>query len=92
MINVQRKIIHCYKNRPIITKTNENFKNIAPFDFRKPTLEDKSLIKNPVNPRKAAGPDRIPLKVIKFDSNVIDSHLCNITIKDLEKNKFQKSK
>ena len=39
------------------------------------------------NPRKATGPDFIPLKVIKFASNGIDSHLCNIIIKDLEKTK-----
>ena len=38
------------------------------------------------NPRKATGPDLIPLKVIKFASNVIDSHLYNI-IKYLETNK-----
>ena len=37
------------------------------------------------NPRKATGPDCIPLKVIKFASNVIDSHLYNIIIKELEK-------
>ena len=40
------------------------------------------------NPRKATGPDFIPLKVIKFASNVIDSHLSNIIIKDLEKSKY----
>ena len=40
------------------------------------------------NPRKATGPDFIPLKNIKFASNVIDSHLYNIIIKDLEKNKY----
>ena len=40
------------------------------------------------NPRKATGPDFIPLKVIKFASNVIDSHLYNIIMKDLEKNKY----
>ena len=33
-------------------------------------------------------PDFIPVKVIKFASNVIDSHLSNITIKDLEKSKY----
>ena len=27
-------------------------------------------------------------KVIKFVSNVIDSQLCNVTIKDLEKSKY----
>ena len=40
------------------------------------------------NPREATGPDFIPLKVIKFASNVIDSHLYNIMIKDLEKNNY----
>ena len=40
------------------------------------------------NPRKATGPEFIPLKVIKFASNVIDSHLYNIIIKDLEKSKY----
>ena len=30
------------------------------------------------NPRKATGPDFIPLKFIKIPSNVIDSHLYNI--------------
>ena len=38
--------------------------------------------------RKATGPDFIPLKVTKFASNIIDSHLYNITIKDLEKSKY----
>ena len=39
------------------------------------------------NPRKVTGPDFIPLKFIKFASNVIDSHLYNIIIKDLEEPK-----
>ena len=40
------------------------------------------------NPRKATGLDFIPLKVIKFASIVIDSHLYNIIIKGLDKNKY----
>ena len=39
------------------------------------------------NPRKTTRPDFIPLKVIKFDSNVVRSHLYN-RVKDLEKNKY----
>ena len=42
----------------------------------------------PQDPRKATGPDFIPLKFIKFASNVIDSHLHNIIIKGLEKIKY----
>ena len=46
------------------------------------------------NPRKATGLDFTPLKVIKFASNVIDSHLYNITIprrakKSMSKTYFQ---
>ena len=37
------------------------------------------------NPRKATGPDFIPLKFIKFALNLIDSHLYNVVIKDPEK-------
>ena len=40
------------------------------------------------NPRKDTGPDFNSLNVIKFASNVFDSHLYNIIIKNLEKNKY----
>ena len=40
------------------------------------------------NPRKGTGLDFIHLKLIKFSSNVIYSHLYSIIIKDLEKNKY----
>ena len=32
-----------------------------------------------LNPNKATGPDRIPLKILKTAANVIDSHLAYIT-------------
>ena len=40
------------------------------------------------SPKKATLADFIPTKVIRFTLNVIDSHLCNIKIKDLEKNEY----
>ena len=83
-------IIQCYKNHPSIIKIKENFKNLAPFHFSKPTVEDISLIIKSFNPRKATGPDCIPLKVIKFASNVIDFHLCNFIIKDCFQEKSKK--
>ena len=42
------------------------------------------------SPRKATGADFILLKVIKFFSDLIDSHLYNIIIQDLEKSKYSK--
>ena len=45
------------------------------------------------NHRKAICPDFIPVKVIKFASIVIDSHLYNTTIRPRKKNKYsEKSK
>ena len=81
-----QNIVQCYKNHSSIIKTKKSFKNLAQFDFTKPAVEDISLTINSLNPRKATGPYCIPLKFIKFSSYVIDSHLCNIIIKDLGKN------
>ena len=44
-------------------------------------MEDISLTIKSLNPRKATGPDCVPLKVIKFASNVTDSDLCKIISK-----------
>ena len=41
------------------------------------------LIKR-LNPKKATGPDGIPLKIIKLSADVIDKHLTNIINTDLE--------
>ena len=54
-----------------------------------PWVAPKKPILNRVKiTRKATGLDFIPLKVIKFLSNVTNSHLYNIVIKELEKNKY----
>ena len=58
------------------------------FDFPKPTAADISLLIKSLNPKKATGPDGIPIKAIKYASNAIDSHLSNIIAKDLEINKY----
>ena len=80
-----QNIIQCCKNHSSVMKIKENLKKLVPFEFPKPTVEDISLIIKSLNPRKAIGLDCIPLKVTKFASNVIDAHLCNIIIKELEK-------
>ena len=83
-----QNIIQCYKNHPSIIKIEENFKNLAPFDFPKPTVEDISLIIKRLNPKKATSSDCIYLKIVNFASNFIESCLFNIIMKDLEKNKY----
>ena len=81
-------IISAYKNHPTIIKIKECSINSIPFDFSKPTVEDISLIIKSLNPKKATGPDGIPIKVLKYASNAIDSHLCNIIGNDIDKNKY----
>ena len=84
------------------SKYNQNlteFQKFSPFDFLKPTVKGISLIIKSLSLRKAADPDCISLKLIKFTSNIIDSHICNTIIKDLEekqvlrraKNSFSKT-
>ena len=52
------------------------------------TVEDISLIIKSLNPKKATGPDGIPIKVLRYASNATDSHLCNIIGNDIDTNKY----
>ena len=85
-----KDIIEHYKNHPSIIKIKENLGNSTrlDFDFPKPTVKDINSIIKSLNPKKATGPDGIPIKIIKHAANTIDSHLCNIIIKDLDKNRY----
>ena len=64
-------------------------KNI--FDFPEVTTEDLNKIIKSLNPKKTVSSDRIPLKIIKTDANVMDSHLAYIINKDLKENKFSEN-
>ena len=44
-----------------------------------------------MNPKKATGPDKIPVKIVKLAASVIDSHLTNIINNDLSNNAFSDS-
>ena len=83
-----KEIVESYKTLPSTIKIKECSKNLTRFDFPKLTAADISLIIKSLNPKKATGPDGIPIKAIKYASNAIDSHLSNIIAKDLEINKY----
>ena len=61
------------------------------FDFPEATTEHANEIIKSLNPNKATGPDRIPLKIIKTAANIIDYHLAYIINKDLKENKFSEN-
>ena len=48
------------------------------FTLEPPTaVEINNIIKH-LNPKKATGPDKIPVKIIKLMANIIDSHITKI--------------
>ena len=44
-----------------------------------------------LNAKKARGPDKIPVRIVKLGASVIDSHLTNIINNDISNNAFQDS-
>ena len=77
-----------YKDHPSITKIKELGINKTFFEFPEATTEDTNKIIRKLNPNKATGPDRIPIKVIKASANIIDSHLTYIINKYRKINKY----
>ena len=73
-------------NQVFQIKCNQN--ETLNFDFPTAKVEDINKIIKSLNPRKATGPDGIPVKILKIARNVIDSHLTNIINIDIKENKF----
>ena len=44
-----------------------------------------------LNAKKARGPDKIPVRIVKLGASVIDSHLTNIINNDISNNAFSDS-
>ena len=44
-----------------------------------------------LRPKKATGPDKIPIKTVKPAANIIDSYLTNIINNELPRNSFSHS-
>ena len=77
------EIIENYRNHPSTIYIKEIVKKKPICDFPEATTEDTDKIVKSLNPNKATGPDRIPLKIIKTPANVIYSHLAYVINKDL---------
>ena len=77
-----------HENHPSISKIKRNQNETLKFDFPTAEVEDINKIIKSLNPRKATGPDGIPVKILKIARNVIDSHLTYIINRDIKENKF----
>jgi len=82
------EIVQKYKDHPSILKIKELNIDMNSFDFPEATTEDINKIIKKLNPNKATGPDRIPLKITIASANIIDSHLQYIINRDKEKNRY----
>ena len=60
------------------------------FNIKATSVGQINKIIKGLNPKKATGPDKIPVKIVKLAASVIDSHLTNI-INDLSDNAFSDS-
>ena len=81
------KILKHYENHSSVSKIKRSQNETLNFDFPTTEVEDINKIIKSLNPRKATGPDGIPVKILKIARNAIDSHLTNIINRDIKENK-----
>ena len=82
------KLLKKYENHPSICKIKEVHNKNHTFEFPEAKVEDINKIIKSLNPKKATGPDGIPIKTIIYANNVIDSHVTNIINEDLNIDKY----
>ena len=85
------EILKHYENHPSIKEIKKLVKKNETFTFPKAKTEDINKIINSLNPKKATGPDSIPIKIIKVASKIIDSHLTNAINEDLDIDNYSDS-
>ena len=86
------KIIKTYEHHPSIKLIKEHIqKENNEFNVKAASAgQIKKIIKG-FNPKKAAGLDKVPVKIVKLAASVIDSHLTNIINNNLSNNVFSGS-
>ena len=85
-------IIKTYEHHPSI-KFNKEYiqKENNDFNIKAASVGQINKIIKGLNPKKATGLDKIPVKIVKLVASVIDSHLTNIINNDLSNNAFSGS-
>ena len=70
-------IISNYNHHPSINQIIKKCSNPKIYSFPEAKKEELNILIKHLNPKKATGPDGIPLKIIKLSADVIDKHLTN---------------
>ena len=85
-------IIKTYEHHPSIKLIQKHIqKEDNDFNIKAASAGQIHRIIKGLNPKKATGPDKIPVKIVKLAASEIDSHLINIIYNDLSNNVFSDS-
>ena len=84
-------IIDKFKNYPSIISIKNEFRPIAELNIKAATVDQINKIIRSLDAKKATGPDKIPVKVVKMSTYIIDKHLANIINNDFLRNSFSDS-
>ena len=80
-----------FKNHPSFINIKNEFRPIAELNNKAATVDQINKIIKSLDAKKATGPDKVPVKVAKMSSYIIDKHLTNIINNDLLRNSFSDS-
>ena len=86
--SVVKNHLSVVKNHPSVAKTKETYKHFGNFDLPKASPKDINKIIKSLNSKKAAGPNKIPFKLVKLAANIIDCHICNILNQSISSSMF----
>ena len=79
-------IIDKFKNHRSIINIKNEFRPTAELNIKVATVDQINKIIRSLDAKKATGPDKILVKVVKMSACVIDKHLTNIINNDLLRN------
>ena len=80
-----------FKTHPSIISIKNEFQPTAYLNIKAATVDQINKIIRNLDAKKATGPEKIPVKVVKMSAYIIDKHLTNIINNDLLRNSFSDS-
>ena len=80
-----------FKNHPSFINIKNEFRPTAELNNKAATVDQINKIIRSLDAKRATGPDKVPVKVAKMSSYIIDKHLTNIINNDLLRNSFSDS-
>ena len=84
-------IIDKFKNHPGINTTKNEFPATKNLNIEAATVDQITKIIRGLDPKKATGPEKMPVKVVKMSANIMEEILTDIINNDLLRNSFSDS-